>query len=60
MVIRQLLEIRVDESVYDLAPYLDAAAADGWERNNENAVWYLALEMIDSVGGYGFDGEPIS
>ena len=43
---RQLIELYIDDERFDLTPYLDKAEAQGWERSPDNAVFYLAEEVV--------------
>jgi hypothetical protein len=47
MILRQLIEIRVDTEKFDLVPYSEEAVSAGWADDPANGIWYLA----ESIAG---------
>ena len=60
MKIKVLVEFTVNTDTWDqLDFYLDETGKDGWERNEENAVWYFAEQIALDGYGYGVIGEVV-
>ena len=44
-----LIELRVDPKRFDLTRYVEDAVNEGWARDPENGVDYLAQEICDET-----------
>jgi hypothetical protein len=61
VILRQLVEIRVDTEKFDLTQWQEEAAGAGWADEPSNGIWFLAEDIIsqhDDPRGLTFEILP--
>lgn len=59
MILRQLIELRVDTERYDLGGATAEAVLNGWADDPSNGIWYLAEEIAGEHRAPGLTFEII-